>query len=241
MTSSLFSFLIFILPKVYCRMAKLNPDGEKLPYIQTQRQYFDERVEIFRAPVPAAIQDRTRKIVESAGLQPDSRVLDVGTGLGVLVAHFLEFGVKPGNIVGLDLSQEMLRGAKSRFPDVFFYQSDIANLNMPLPAEFPEGLARLDDHAKCFDVVFFNACFGNMWNQQEALMAAVHLLDIGGQIVISHPMGARFVESLHQNEPHIVPHRLPDKKQLETLCLESKLAIASADIRDEFYLVILRK
>ena len=191
--------------------------------------------------MPSAIQERTRKIVESAGLQPDSRVLDVGTGLGVLVAHFLEFGVKPGNIVGLDLSQEMLRGATSRFPDVFFYQSDIADLHLPLPTEFPNGLARSDDHSKCFDVVFFNACFGNMWNQQEALMAAVHLLDSGGQIVISHPLGARFVESLHQNEPHIVPHRLPDKKQLETLCLESKLSIVSADIRDEFYLVILRK
>lgn len=215
-------------------MANSNPDGEKLPYIQTQRQYFDQRVDIFRAPVPSAIQDRTRKIVESANLQPTSRVLDVGTGVGVLVAHFLEFGVKPGNIVGLDLSQEMLRGAKSRFPEVFFYQSDIADLRLPLPEEFPANI-------ECFDVVFFNACFGNMWNQQEALMAAVHLLDRGGQIVISHPLGSRFVDSLHQNEPHIVPHRLPDQKQLETLCLESKLAIVSSDIRDEFYLVILSK
>lgn len=231
----------FILPKVHCRMANSNPDGEKLPYINTQRQYFDQRVEIFRAPVPSAIQDRTRKIVESANLTADSRVLDVGTGVGVLVAHFLEFGVKPSNIVGLDLSQEMLRGASSRFPDVFFYQSDIADLHLPLPQEFPDGLARGDDHAKCFDVVFFNACFGNMWNQQEALMAAAHLLDHGGQIVISHPLGARFVDTLHQNEPHIVPHRLPDKTKLEALCLESKLTVVSADIRDEFYLVILKK
>lgn len=222
-------------------MANSSPEGEKLPYILTQRQYFDQRVEIFRAPVPSAIQDRTRKIVESACLQPDTRVLDVGTGVGVLVAHFLEFGVKPGNIVGLDLSQEMLRGAKSRFPEVFFYQSDIADLRLPLSEEFPAGLTRGEDHAKCFDVVFFNACFGNMWNQQEALMAAVHLLDRGGQIVISHPLGARFVDSLHQNEPHIVPHRLPDKNHLETMCMESKLSVVSADIRDEFYLVILKK
>jgi len=226
-------------------MAKSIPEGEKLPYLQTQRQYFDQRVDIFRAPVPEAIQDRTRKIVESAGLSANSRVLDVGTGAGVLIAHFIEFGVEPGNIVGLDLSQEMLRVAKSRFPEVFFYQSDIAELRLPLPDEFPANLSgggreNGTDLIKCFDVVFFNACFGNMWNQQEALMAAVHLLNGNGQIVISHPLGARFVDSLHRNEPHIVPHQLPDEEQLGALCLESKLTVVSADIRDDFYLVLLR-
>ncbi|MDZ4835356.1 MAG: methyltransferase domain-containing protein [Candidatus Melainabacteria bacterium] len=215
-------------------MGKSTPDGEKPPYIQTQRQYFDERVDFFRAPVPAAIQARTRRIVESAGLREKSRVLDVGTGVGVLVAHFLEFGVSQENIVGLDLSQEMLRGAKSRFPDVFFCQSDIADVGLPLPKEFPANI-------ECFDVVFFNACFGNMWNQQEAVMAAVRLLDAEGLIVISHPLGARFVDSLRRNEPHIVPHQLPEREKLEALCSESNLAVVSADIQDDFYLVILRK
>jgi SAM-dependent methyltransferase len=225
-------------------MAKSINGDEKLPYIQTQRQYFDARVDFFRAPVPAAIAERTRAIVASAGLNENTRVLDVGTGVGVLVAHFLEFGVSAGNIVGLDLSQEMLRGAKSRFPEVFFYQSDIADLHLPLPDEFPENLRRAqeigEDPIKCFEIVFFNACFGNMWNQQEALMAAAQLLGGRGQIVISHPLGARFVDSLHRNEPHIVPHQLPDEEQLGALCLKSKLEVVSADIRDEFYLVILK-
>lgn len=242
-------------------MANSDTESEKLPHIQTQRQYFDQRADIFRAPVPSSIQDRTRKIVESAGLGPQTRVLDVGTGAGVLIAHFLEFGVEPGNIVGIDLSQEMLRTAKSRNPGVFFYQTDIAELRLPLPEDFPDGLSRVrkreetsgqadltslrkrneNNLVKCFDVVFFSACFGNMWNQQEALMAATDLLDRSGRIVISHPLGARFVDSLHQNEPHIVPHQLPNHEQLEALCSESGLSVVSSDIRDEFYLVILRK
>jgi riboflavin kinase len=158
----------------------------------------------------------------------------VATGAGALVGHFLEAGVKPENIVGVDLSSEMLSIARSRFPSVCFHQGDIAILRQPLPSNFPK-------HIELFDAVFFNACFGNMWDQQESLAAAARLMSDKGQIVISHPLGYGFVDSLHRNEPHIVPHRLPGEAELEILCAETNLMVAYAEIEKNFYLVRLRK
>jgi len=210
-------------------MTTSRPEGERRPYIKTQGQYFDNVAEIFLQPLPEEIQQLLRKIVGAAGVGERSRIIDVGTGTGALIPFFLEAGAQTANIVGVDLSHEMLSRARRRFPEVTFVQSDIVDLS--------ENFSSIE----LFDVVFFNGCFGNMWDQQDAISAAARWLGGEGQIVISHPLGAQFVESLHRNEPHIVPHCLPDRKQLENFCSNSGLSVAMAETGEDFYLVVLRK
>ena len=72
------------------------------------------------------------------------------------------------------------------------------------------------------------------------MKAAVGLLAPNGRIVISHPLGNRFVKSLHTNEPHIVPHLLPDKAQLESWSELLTFEVEHFENRDDFYLAILR-
>ncbi|MBX9667589.1 MAG: class I SAM-dependent methyltransferase [Candidatus Obscuribacterales bacterium] len=213
-------------------MTKSNSElNEKDDHIHRQRAYFDRYSEFFCRPIPEEIQARTRHIVQCANLAADSRVLDVGTGVGCLINHFFEFGVQPTNLVGLDLSEKMLSEARSRFGNVHFCQKDIASAH---PDDFPS-------HIRVFDVVFFNACFGNMFDQMEALRAAVKLLAGEGRVIISHPLGVEFQESLHLNEPDIVPHRLPGDRTLSEWCSQLNLSIVHSDIRNEFYLVNLKK
>lgn len=61
------------------------------------------------------------------GLGPGSRILDVATGTG---AQAFAFADKAGEVVGIDLSEAMLRIArrKNRFPNVTFQQADAAEL-----------------------------------------------------------------------------------------------------------------
>lgn len=223
--------LPFIVPKVCVMTEPKSEENDKRDHVDRQRAYFDSRTEIFSRPVPAEIQALTRQIVEQAHLDSDSHVLDVGCGVGCLIGHFLEIGVDASQIVGLDLSEKMLSGARSRFPEVHFCQKDIAAAH---PEDFPP-------HLQVFDVVFFNACFGNMFDQKEAMAAALRLLVEEGLIIISHPLGVEFQESLHLNEPDIVPHRLPDHKILSEWCFQLNLSIVHSDIRNEFYLVVLQK
>ena len=63
----------------------------------------------------------------------------------------------------------------------------------------------------------------------------------GGSIVISHPLGRKWLnETLHDNNPDIVPHPLPDQAQLETLIADLPLSLISFVDELELYIATLQ-
>ena len=108
-------------------------DEERTYYSLTRRIYpvfahvYDAVVFPFRR-----LRHEVAKVVD---LGPDSRLLDVATGTG---AQAFAFAEKVREVVGIDLSEEMLRVArrKNRFPNVKFQQGDAAH--------FPFGDASFD-------------------------------------------------------------------------------------------------
>lgn len=201
------------------------PEDERRTHAELQRAYFDARAFIFTQPVPADVEKRTLRIIESACLSPGSRVLDVATGAGVLIPHFLAAGVRPEDITGCDLSKNMLSEASNRYPGVRFWQGDFL--------DFP-GLPG------AFQAIFFNACLGNFYNQEEVMARAAFLLASGGRIVISHPMGAGFVAQLHRAEPEIVPHLLPEAGQLLDWATLFSLVLETFVDEEALYIAVLK-
>jgi ubiquinone/menaquinone biosynthesis C-methylase UbiE len=199
---------------------------QKQEHIEYQRQFFDSHCEYFRQPIPAEIEERTRLIVKAAGLSADSTVVDVGTGTGVLIKHFFEAGVLPQNITGCDLSSNMLQEARERYPGVNFRQGDFV--------EF-------DGASDSADAVFFNACFGNILDQDRALQTAMRITKPGGVIVISQPLGNAFLEGLRDQYPQLVLTLMPAKEKLDEWA--QRLQLTLDFIRDEpdFYLAVFRK
>ncbi|CAN0546976.1 unnamed protein product, partial [Ectocarpus sp. 12 AP-2014] len=63
----------------------------------------------------------------------------------------------------------------------------------------------------------FNAVFGNLWDQGAALERAANILEEGGKVVISHPLGRDFVSRLKAVDDTVVPHELPERDALERL------------------------
>ena len=62
-----------------------------------------------------------------------------------------------------------------------------------------------------FDACFFNAVFGNVFDQRSSLLAAALLLRPGkGRIVVAHPMGRGWHDRLRAADTEIVPHALPE-------------------------------
>ena len=51
----------------------------------SQREYFNNRVGEFDVPQPAAVLNRLKNIVSSAGLSGGEVVVDIGAGVGVLI------------------------------------------------------------------------------------------------------------------------------------------------------------
>lgn len=203
-----------------------TPDDQRREHCEYQRRYFDKNCDFFRQSIPEEIEERTRETVRQAHLNSGSRVLDVGTGMGVLIKHFVEFGVLPENVVGCDLSSSMLEEAKKRFPQTTFWQGDIA--------DFP-----VDEYSHYFDAVFFNACFGNIFDQPRAIAVASRVVHGGGAIIISHPLGNRFVDQLRSQDQNLVLTLMPDRAQLETFCRDNNLTLAEFRDETDFYLAKL--
>lgn len=189
-----------------------------------QREFFDKNVGFFTRPIPEDVEERTALIVDAADLVESSRVLDVGTGTGVLLKFMLDAGVKAENIVACDLSEQMLAQAKERYPQVNFHLGDVT--------ELPASVGK-------FDAIFFNACFANMFDPQATLEYVSHFLTDRGCIVISQPVGRGFVEQLHEYEPQLVPHHMPTDKELDAWCAEFNLQRRQFRDEGKFYLAVL--
>lgn len=187
-----------------------------------QAHTFDEVAHIFDTPIAPDIWERMETIVSTARITNTDAILDCGTGTGALLPIILKH--KPRIVTACDLSEQMLKRARERFGDqVFFHHLDV----MDLPYK-PQSI----------DVVIFNACFGNLYDQKGALDIVATMLRSGGRIIISHPMGRNFSDRLKEENPMLVPYSLPDLHQ--SRLITSAIGLTLTTFIDEPLLYILQ-
>lgn len=92
------------------------------------------------------------------------RILDVGCGTGQLTADIANSGAE---VVGLDLSAEMIAAAGANFPQLRFEVADIAGAN----------------YNSEFDAVFSNAALHWVRDQNAAIDAITRAIKRGGRFV----------------------------------------------------------
>ena len=190
-----------------------------------QQSAFDEVAGGFGQPVPEDILERLNAVVERAQIRPDESVLDVGTGAGVLLPFILER--QPARVVACDLSGEMVKLARQRFGEsVTVLQSDVVDI----PGEVGP-----------FGAVFCNAMFGNVYDQRQTIEVIGRLLDPGGRLVISHPLGSDFVRRLKAGSPQYHLKELPDRSFLNQLLEGAGLAVTHFVDETDLYLAICTK
>lgn len=105
------------------------------------------------------------------GLTPESKILDVGCGTGLLAASLCDFLGEQGRYTGADISPEAIAFCRSRFsrPNFSFHVSE---------------MTRLPALAERFDFIVFYSVFTHTYPRETALLlhAASRLLADGGII-----------------------------------------------------------
>ena len=151
---------------------------------QIQSDFFSGLIHIFEPPLPNGVPERLKKIVAAGRINEGDKVLDVGSGTGILIP--LIHAYKPQMIYACDLSAAMLEYLKGQYPFVHTIVGDIRQLSLP------------DDS---LDVVFINACFPNIVDKQTSIANMARMMKLGGRMVVSHPMGKSFIDALKKRSP----------------------------------------
>jgi SAM-dependent methyltransferase len=98
---------------------------------------------------------------------------------GILIPIINQY--EPGLIYACDLSDVMLEQLRSKeFPNVRTIFADVRDLMLP---------------GSSIDVVFINACYGNIADKAGAFSNIGRMMRAGERMVISHPLGKRFIPS----------------------------------------------
>lgn len=121
------------------------------------------------------------KILDGAGVKEGVNVLDVACGTGVLIPDYLERNV--ASVTGMDISPEMIKIAKSKFPqeNVKFICGDVEILTF-------------EDKFDC--IVVYNA-FPHFPEQERLVKTLAGMLKAGGTLTIAHGMSRAQIDKHH--------------------------------------------
>jgi len=188
-----------------------------------QRRRFNELVDVFDRPQPPEVMARLREIVASAQLSPGAVVLDVGTGVGVLVPLIQSY--QPAAVLACDVAEKMLQRVHDKYPAVRTFHTDVASLALA---------------STSVDAIFINGMYGNIADKPAACSNAARMLRSGGRLVVSHPEGRAFVDQLRASSDLFI-ESLPTKEEFEALLEPLGLEIIAYRDEPKLYLMVARK
>lgn len=188
-----------------------------------RREFFDNLAEKWDDEESSDIAVRLARVVTSADLHAGQRVLDVGTGTGVLIPYILQRVGCHGVVIALDISRGMLGQVKAKmFP---------SNVCLVLGDMHRAGLG-----SSVFDRVLCNAVFPHFENQSIALQEVWRVLRPGGLMIISHPIGREAVNRLHSQYEAVAQDRVPTADRMRALLTELGWVEVEVIDEPEFYL-----
>jgi len=162
--------------------------------------YFDRQAPEWDARMVRCTQ-KINAILAAAAVGPGTRVLDVACGTGVLFEDYLAHGV--AEVVGVDISPEMVRIARRKYPQshVSVLCADVEEISFAQPFD---------------SVVVYNA-FPHFTNPAQLVAHLAGLLAPGGSLCIAHGMSRQALLRHHEGRPSTVSQPLPELQQVTAL------------------------
>jgi len=127
-------------------------------------------------------KEKIEKIIALSDVQKNSRILDVGTGTGVLISYLLE--TAPSKITAIDISENMISMAKQKCNDerVAFIVEDVMKYK-------EEG----------FDYIFLYSVYPHFPDKEALFTQLEKILNDNGKIIIAHSESKEKINKIHQN------------------------------------------
>lgn len=142
-----------------------------------------------------------KQLLTLANIPVGAKVLDVGSGTGVLLPYLHATVGAQGKITAIDFSEKMLAKAQEKFANlsnVDFIVGDVLEMNIP---------------AESIDVVICLNFFPHLHTRKEEFIRKMKSsLKNGGSLIIMHDISRAKVNSIHRDSSVVTEHRLPEAK-----------------------------
>ena len=135
-------------------------------------------------------------VLDNGGIKENVDILDVACGTGVLFPYYLERKVK--SITAVDLSPEMVKIAKSKFPQADIICGDAENLTFP----------------NQFDAIMIYNAFPHFPEPEKVIENLSKHLKSGGKISIAHGLSKKELDEVHMKSAGKVSNILPECEEL---------------------------
>ena len=131
--------------------------------------------------------EKVQYISELMEIRNDAKILDVGTGTGIMIPFYERYLVD-GCVVAVDYSDKMIDVARLKYPEkehplISYRVSDVYELTF----------------SEDFDLVVCYSCFPHFVNQPLAIEVLSKALRKGGRLVVAHSDSARTINGVHMN------------------------------------------
>jgi ubiquinone/menaquinone biosynthesis C-methylase UbiE len=188
------------------------------------QDFFDQLADTWEdQSFPQDTRKRVSELVVAFGIKKGARVLDVGTGTGILHPYLLEAVGKSGQVFAFDYSFKMLKEAKQKPSKLNLLCFQASAMAVPLPA----GL--------CDTIVCF-AAFPHFANQLKALQEMARVAKKGASVIIAHLMSRDELLKHHGNHSPVAGDTVPEAADMRRMCRSAGLTDPQITDKPGFYL-----
>lgn len=138
------------------------------------------------------------EILDNSGIFEGARVLDVACGTGVLFPDYIS---RKAIVTGIDISTEMVKAAKEKFPQIEVICGDAESFSTD----------------EKFDAVMIYNAFPHFPNPEKLIENLAALLKNGGRISIAHGASREEIHKCHSGKPNKISLHLPEAEELKKL------------------------
>lgn len=209
----------------------MNEQGKHMnpKFNAKKRRFFNERAEVWDE-IAVHNFEKVQYITELLGIHSDDRILDIGTGTGIMIP-FYERYLRDGSVVAVDYSEKMIETARLKYPEK----------EHPLISYLVSDVYELKYDAE-FDLVVCYSCFPHFVDKHKAIKILSKALRKGGRLAVAHSDSIKHINEVHMNGgAEIGNDFLPSMELLKQMMKESGLAVTFERDDESYFICIARK
>ncbi|MDR3541021.1 MAG: methyltransferase domain-containing protein [Desulfosporosinus sp.] len=194
-----------------------------------KKAYFDEKAAKWDTLIEDEVILRLKNMVVELALSQGSKVLDLGTGTGVLIPMLIEAVGLSGTVVAIDFAPQMLAEARKKYqwPNLEFLEGDAEDIP-------------LADQA--VDEVVCNSAFPHFDDLRQAAKEMSRVLKRGGRVSVLHPHSRDYINDLHASLGGAVRNcMIPEADVMHAIFSEAGFENISIEDVPQRYLLTGRK